>query len=673
MQSAYRFAEQAHRGQTRRSGEAYISHPLAVARILAGLKVDVYCLCAALLHDVIEDCDVDNVELTRTFGPLVGQLVNGLSKLQPVENASPAERRTQSLRKLLTAIIRDKRVVLIKLADRLHNVYTLRHMSRPTQIRVARETLDIYAQLARRLGMYNFYRDLADESFATLHPLRHSVIQRQIERQSEQSKQVEERLRDQLGRAFANANIAIEFQQLPFSLYSYYSHWRNGDQRLEALTGGARMMLLADNEEDCYRALWQAHRLFTPRQRDLRDFIAVPKSNGYRSLHTQVSVGGKWSLLVIRDRSMDRIASVGAISSLKTHSADFKGELRRLVEEDPSANFADSVRDDLRVRRVLAFTPDGKRVELPSGATALDFAFALDRQMGLKAVGCELDGQKAPLTTVIQGGNRVQIECGTKISVQPEWLHSATTRLARQEIRRVLARQHSQDARQIGQRMLVDCLERLGQTLQQVQSRLDFADRLNEAGVDSLDGLLLQIGTGKRLAAPLAAILAGSSEGKSELKQSSTISGAEGLPVQFASCCYPLPGDSIVGTIRPGKGFSVHRHSCRWMREKARPGSPPMALEWADQPQGPFTAVLRLDTDYRHGVLANITRTISQQGIDILNLQTNPKDKSIHIELTVSDCQQMQKLLRRLRTTVGVHQVKRSDNTQQPSAADFPI
>ena len=664
LHSAWRFAEKAHGTQMRRSGDPYITHPLTVATMLAGLKQDVYCLVAAILHDVIEDCGVTKDDLRQQFGPLVSTLVAGLSKLSPKRSLSADERRNLSLRNLLQAMSKDKRVVLIKLADRLHNIKTLEHMERSKQRRIARETIDIYAQIARRLGLYGLYCELADSSLKILYPWRYRTLLARVRANAELAQSTGGQMTAQIAQECEEAAIPVEFNPLAHSLYSYYSRWRTRQQSVATMSRGARLLLITDSEENCYRLLWRLHRRYKPRPGHFADFIALPKNNNYRSLHTQVGAGGNWALVVIRTAAMHQAAHLGALLNTGGKEKDsyerLAGDLQRLVKLQPAAELEQGVRDDLRVQRISVRTPGGQQLELPQGATALDCAFALDREKALSACGCWLDNSRMPLSTVLYNGVLVEIETSDSTEVQQDWLLAATTPEARAEVQSALTGRLRNSSRHLGRQMLDSALHLLGGDLDDLQGQTDFTERLKGAGWQSLDSLLEQIGTGERLAAPVASVLLGVDTG-SGTENTTVIVGAEGLPLAFAACCNPLPGDSIRGEIRRGQGFVVHRRRCQRMQRLSGTDMAPQPLEWSADPQGLYDAALRLEIEDRVGVLAAVTAHVSDRGLNISKVGTRQLHGgySIYLNLSVPDRATLMRLLRSLRTMPGIRSATR--------------
>lgn len=656
---AWLYAAKAHSGQLRQSGEAYITHPLGVAMILAELKMDAYGLCAALLHDVIEDCDVSRSDLEREFGPLVARLVAALSKLSRQPGDDVAEVRSRSMRNLLTAMASDRRVIIIKLADRLHNIRTLKYLSPDRRRRIARETLDVYAPMARRAGLYLFYRDLADGSFAALYPLREAVVRRAIAQWYEANRELGEQMKEQLAQTFHESGVRVQIRPLQLSCFSTYRRLLEGEQALSEILGGPRFLLITENRSDCYLTLGMVHAAFTPRQGRVQDFISLTKSNNYQSLHTEVNCGGKWCLFAIQSLEMERQSRLGILAD-RPDSAQYRrlsSNLRALSSSYRPSVFLRNVRDDLRSPNIVAYSESGEPIYLPQGATVLDFAFAQDQRQGHRTVGCQLDGRSVPLGTELHNGARIAIALGDEMATEPAWLNWATTRPAREEIRQTLNNLDVERARSLGRQQVSAELEANNSTLEEICARPDFPDQLQLLGVDSLEQLLQQVGTGERLATVLADRLCNGAVVEADSEAESSVVGLGGVAVTYGICCYPLPGDTIRGAMKPGHGMVVHRRNCRKIREDGAHQS--VLLDWVQQPTDRFLSALRLQLVDQLAALSKVTAAVAEQGISIRDIQSSSGEKSCYLELQLESRDQLWRLLRRLRALSVVHKAER--------------
>ncbi|MGI9344940.1 MAG: HD domain-containing protein [Gammaproteobacteria bacterium] len=649
---AYRFAKRAHRGQFRKSGEHYIYHPLAVAHTLANLRLDIDCLCAALLHDVIEDCAVTTEELQKKFGILVATLVESVSKLEPAKGVHPHEQQRNNLRRLLHAMSNDKRVVLIKLADRLHNISTLTYLSRSAQSRIGRETLQIYAPLARRLGLYDFYRLLADQSFKALFPFRFAIVQKRMQQKAALAKTLQQQTCQKLQDAFAEGGLAIEIQELPLSLYSQYLHWKKGDRALRQASKSARLLLIAEDEQSCYQALWKVHKTFKPKPRTLDDFIAQPKSNSYSSLHTQVNTDGIWSLIIIRSRHMHQICERGCLSDLipDERYRNLTGSLRHIAQS-MTGSIAANIEKDFSTPQLTVYAAEGA-IDLPLGATAIDAAFALNPAKAEYTSGCLIDGLEAPLSTRLDNGNSIKFTRNTKRSNWRSFSY-ATSAYARIEIQRIEATRQPEEALQIGRQKLETELARLSSSLEQIQEQKKFAHKLSLMGAKELPELLQAIGYGRLLAAPLAALF--NQTDLPEISTAHAIKGAEACPLRFAECCYPVPGDAINGILVPPADFVVHRGNCDNIN-----GAESTVLEWNEAPDLLFTTCIRIQTEDIQNTLSAINKTLWPKHTTLLKNRISPETSSIYLLVAVRNLEAVQTMIRLLRLKPSVQRAYRS-------------
>jgi guanosine-3',5'-bis(diphosphate) 3'-pyrophosphohydrolase len=682
VRRAYLVGAQAHAGQTRKSGEPYITHPIAVAHILAELGLDAETIIAAILHDTLEDTGLGREELESAFGLVVAELVDGVTKLDKMQFGTRQEADAESFRKMLLAMARDLRVILIKLADRLHNMRTLGAKDSESRRRIARETLEIYAPIAQRLGMNKFKAELQDLGFRALYPDRHRVI--------------EERIRAALGNrreAMAKIEMALEArlaaEHIPGravsrikSAWSIYSKMRNEHKTFAQLMDVYGFRLVTDTAIHCYQALGAVHGLYKPFDSRFKDFIAIPKANGYQSLHT-VLLGpfGAPIEIQIRTAEMESVAERGVAAhwAYKTDSGPANSAQARAREwlsalADSQANtpsaaeFLENVKIDLFPDEVYLFTPRGEIFSLPRNATALDFAYAVHTDVGDHAVAARVDKKLVPLRTRLNSGQQVEIITAPSAVPNPAWLEAVVSGKARTAIRQYLKHLQHEDAVDFGHRMLDRALDARGTSLDAVPART-LEKFLEEAKVKRLEELLSDIALGNRMPDQVAAQLMGmlgASNGKPLAAQHAAekirISGAERGVLSFGNCCHPLPGDEIIGFLSSGKGIVVHRVECPNVVEFRKSPERCVAIEWDRDVQGDYRAELRIEVLNRPGVLATVAAAIAAADSNIENVEYIERDSTaatLLFTIEVRDRKHLADVMRRVRRTGVVSGVYR--------------
>ncbi len=682
LQQAFVFADVAHADQFRLSGEPYICHPLEVALILAQeMRMDAPGIIAAILHDVIEDTPITKVQLEELFGNEVAELVDGVTKLTQLDTKSKQEVQAESLRKMILAMARDLRVILVKLADRLHNMRTLGPMPPPRRRLFARETLDIYAPLANRLGMHRMRLELEDLSMQAMYPLRHRVIEQAVKRTRGNRKEVIVTIEQAIRQRLNEAGLAGEVCGREKHIYSIYKKMRAKGLSFNQVYDVYAVRIVTDTVEECYRVLGLMHGLFKPIPGRFKDYIALPKDNGYQSLHTVLV--GPYGLAVevqIRTRDMHRIAESGiAAHWLYKKEIDDRAKARAYAwikeflehqqGEGGSLEFLENLKVDLFPSEIYVFTPQGDIVKLPQGATALDFAYAVHTELGNTCVAARVNGHLSPLHTVLSNGQTVEAVTNDWNRPSPSWLSYVVTAKARSAIRTYLRNLKTREAVQLGQRMLSAELRKLELVLEQIPNNRLVA-KLQAMGCADMDALLEQIGLGNRHAMLVARQLAAVGESVDVSLDDGNksgspliIRGTEGMVISLARCCRPIPGDEIVGFFNPGKGLVVHRGSCHNALGFQKKQITWVPAEWDSEVEGEYAVdfwVVLLD---RRGTLAKVATTIAEGGANIENFQITQQDSHTStdlITLTVRDRIHLARIIRRLRKLPEVLRIQRA-------------
>src|SRR5262245_10890525 len=679
LESAYHFSEQAHEGQFRQSGEPYISHPLAVANILAQWHLDSQALTAALLHDVMEDTSVTKTEISRNFGKSVADLVDGVSKLDRIEFETHAEAQAENYRKMLLAMARDVRVILIKLADRLHNMRTLDAVGGDKQRRIARETLEIYAPIANRLGLNNIYHELEDLSYKHLFPDRYRVLAKAVKAARGNRREVVSRVLETLRRKLKSAGIDAQVHGREKHLYSIYRKMREKHLTFAQVQDVFAFRVIVNDVAGCYTTLGSLHALYKPIPGKFEDYIAMPKANGYQSLHTTLfGPFGSPIEIQIRTHEMHRIAEAGVAShwlykSSDTSLSDLQKKthqwLQSLLEmqsqSGDSAEFLEHLKVDLFPDEVYVFTPKGKILSLPRGATAVDFAYAVHTDIGNRCVAVKINQELVPLRTELKNGDRVEIITAAHAKPNPLWLNFVATGKARSRIRHFLKTMHFQESARLGERLLNQALSALGSALAEIKEA-QWDKFLRDIGVRSRQEIVADIGLGKRLAAVVARRLLSLGEpGPNETPPpgSVVIRGSEGMAVQFAYCCKPIPGDPIIGIISKGQGMVIHTHDCPAIAKARHDPERVLDVAWDPETRKPFEVSIKLVVANQRGVLAKVAAEIAEAGSNIQNVAVDPEDGSEYTNmlftLQVSNRLHLAQIVRSLRRIPEVTRLSR--------------
>jgi GTP pyrophosphokinase len=677
IRAAYEFSAKAHEGQQRRSGDPYITHPVAVAEILAGLHLDAASIKAALLHDVIEDTPNTLAEIEERFGADVARLVDGVSKIDHLRFDSAAEAQAESFRKMLLAMAKDLRVILVKLADRTHNMRTIESLPPAKQRRIARETLDIYAPIANRLGVYSLKVELEELGFKTFYPFRHKILQRALRRARGNQRQLLRKIEGRLTKALADAGIPARAVAREKHLYSIYLKMQRKHLHLSEIVDVYGVRIVVQDVDSCYRVLGLAHQLFKPMPGRFKDFISIPRVNGYQSLHTTLFGPNGVPLEVqIRTEVMDKVAERGVAAHWQYKAADkqtystqerAREWLSGLMEMERAANseeFLETVKADLFPDKVYVFTPKGAILRLPRGATAVDFAYAVHTDVGNRCVAAKIDRRLVPLKTLLHNGETVEIVTARGARPNPNWVNFVTTAKARNAIRNYLKNLKRDEAQELGRRLLNQELMPYSLSLRKLpRAQLDALRR--ELGVKDDETLFEQVGLGERLAPVVAGMLAQRSdelESAADKRKPLEIAGTEGMVVNYAHCCYPIPGDEIVGFMSSGRGIVIHRGTCRNLAEYRKQPSKWIPVNWTRGVKAEFDSEIQVRTLDRVGLLAEVAGRISatHTNIEHVRVDTEGDSSTLAFRMKVRDRRQLAQVVRSIRTIPGVVRVTRS-------------
>ena len=678
VDEAYRFSDAAHRGQIRKSGEPYISHPLAVAGIIADWQLDAQAVIAALLHDVMEDTEVSKDEISQRFGRPVADLVDGVSKLDRIEFKSQQDAQAENFRKMLLAMARDVRVMLIKLADRLHNMRTLDAVSPQQRRRVARETLEIYAPIANRLGLDGLYREMQELAFRHLYPRRYKVIDKAVRSARGNRRQGMGRILEAIRERLAQAGVEATVTGREKHIYSIYKKMVEKQLSFSQVLDIYGVRVTVGDAPACYLSLGVLHGLYKPVPGKFKDYIAIPKINGYQSLHTTLI--GQYGIpleIQIRTQAMNRVAETGVASHwlYKSSDAEISESQQRTHKwlqsllgiqssSGDAVEFLEHIKVDLFPDEVYVFTPKGEIMAMPRGVTPVDFAYAVHTDIGNRCIAAKINHELVALRTELNNGDRVEIITAPNAAPNPAWLAYVRTAKARAQIRHYLKTMHAEESRALGERLLIQQLRAFGSKVTEVAS--DGWDKLvRESSAKSRNEVLADIGLGKRLAAIVARkLLALSGHAPAEGSQpgSIVIRGSEGMAVQFAKCCCPIPGDPILGFIQKGQGLVVHTHDCPTARRARGDPEKWIDVEWDPDTDRMFDVAIRVMVLDQRGVLAKIAAAIAGAGCNIANVSVD-SDHSMYatnfFTVQVSNRMHLARMMRAMRRVQEVVRIAR--------------
>ena len=679
---AYLFGAEAHRGQHRASGEPYIHHPLQVARILAEMHADAQTIVAAILHDVIEDTETAKAQIETEFGKEVAELVDGVSKLTHLSFESKAQAQAENFRKMMLAMARDIRVILVKLADRIHNMRTLSALSPDKRRQVARETLEIYVPIAIRVGLNSIRTELEDLGFQALYPMRYRVLAAQVKRARGHRKQVIRKIQTGIKRRLRQEALSAKVSGREKHLYSLYEKMRDKGLSFSEVLDVYAFRIIVDTADTCYRALGAIHNLHKPVPGKFKDYVALPKANGYQSLHTVLF--GPYAVPIevqIRTEAMDAVAEAGIAAhwvyksggagsnTAQKRAREWIKELLEMQKQaGDSIEFLEHVKIDLFPKEIYVYTPAGDIMELPRGASAVDLAYAVHTDVGNTCIAVKADGRYAPLRAPLTTGQTVEVVTAPWGRPSANWLDFVVTGKARAGIRNYLKNLRAGEAVEFGRRLLTQSLasESLGLddiAPEQVQMLLE------EFHLESMNALLEEIGLGKRLAPLVARRLAQTREGAGDApervadRQPVYIRGSEGMVVNFGKCCHPIPGDPIVGYVSAGRGLVIHIATCNNINDYAQRPENWVEVAWESELEGEFPVEIRVDTANQKGVLATVAAAIAERDANIENVSMDNRDgltASLNFVVNVTDRVHLANIIRRIREINEVTRIVRA-------------
>ena len=692
LRRAYDFAAEQHKTQTRLSGEPYLSHPVEVAHLLADMKLDVTSLCAALLHDVVEDTRMPLEKITEQFGPDVGRLVEGVTKISRLDLVAPEARQAENVRKMLLAMVNDVRVVMVKLADRLHNMRTLEYLDSERQQRIARETMDIYAPVANRLGMGLVRGELEDLAFRYLEPEAYFELQKKVASKQKVFDKFLQEVQDTIREKMIESGIPAEVQARIKRLYSVHLKIQKQQRMLDQIYDLLAVRVITDTVKNCYAALGVIHQIWRPVPGRFKDYIAMPRPNLYQSLHTAVIHAGQPFEVQIRTQEMHRIAEQGVAAHWKykdgrqVSSSDDQRIvwMRQLIEwvqemQEPS-EFLSTLRVDLYPEEVYTFTPKGRVVVLPRGATPVDFAYSIHTEVGHQCAGAKVNGELVPLRHVLANGDVVEIVTQKGHTPSRDWLSLVHTSRARTKIRQWIHLHEREQATEVGRRLLEKEARQAGLSLKRI-SEEDWRRAASDYGCARVDDLYAELGYGKWSARQVLAKAAGealpATTEEKPPKLAATVKhmlgmdeativvrGHDDLMVYRSKCCNPIPGDDIIGYVTRGRGIAVHSKICPNVENLLYEPERRIPVEWAGSTQATFSVRLRIITEDRPGMLAAITSVISDTGANIRTFESGGQDirARIEVSLDVRDRKQLEHILAGIKRIPGVFDIERVYN-----------
>ena len=670
IQAAFRYADDAHLGQFRKSGEPYITHPLAVATILAEWHLDAATICAGLMHDVLEDTGVAKIEMAEQFGIEVTEIVDGVSKLDKLRFSSNEIAQAESFRNMLLAMSRDVRVILVKLADRLHNLRTLGVMRPEKRRRIATETLEIYVPIAHRLGLNTVFRELQELSFFNQHPLRYEVLRKNLIASRGKRRAVLERILRETREALPKHHIVAQVQGRDKTIYGIYNRMRDTHASFSDVLDIYGFRVIVRTREECYLALCALHELYKPVHRRFKDFIAIPKANGYQSLHTTViGPSGTPIEYQIRTEQMHRIDEMGILSHWLYNDGLDTSELQKMVAawlqslleiqrtSADSSEFIENIKIDLFPDRVYVFTPKSKIISLPRGSCPVDFAYQIHTDIGNKTSGCRINGEEKPLTTELKNGDMVEILTADKAQPDPNWLNYVRSGRARAEIRQYLRTRDFKDSVALGETFLRKAAAEAGINFEMIPEEA-WKTVVTENETKNRTALFADVGQGKLFAAAVVTRLVNFMRAREKTAQSTaavSIRGTEGMAVQLATCCHPIPGDTIWGFMRKGHGLSVHRADCEHtVRGRKVDSERWMAADWKEDiaSDARFPVPVELEVTDERSALAGVAAELAKAGSAIVgvNMNDNGKtDNKLRLMIQVKDRVHLLHVLRMVR------------------------
>ena len=689
VRRAYFYAEQAHDGQYRRSGEPYVTHPLAVANILSDMHMDHQSLMAAMLHDVIEDTGISKAAVKGQFGDTVAEMVDGVSKLNKITFSSHAEAQAENFQKMALAMARDLRVILVKLADRLHNMRTLDVLSPEKRRRIAKETLDIYSPIANRLGMNSMRVEFEELGFAALYPMRADRIAAAVRAIRGNRKEIVKQVQSAIEACLEREGLPARVFGREKHLYSIYEKMRTKRKSFSEIMDVYAFRIVVDSVDTCYRVLGAVHNLFKPVPGRFKDYIAIPKANGYQSLHTTLfGMHGVPIEIQIRTEDMEAMANNGIAGHWLYKASDdtpsnahirarqwINGLLEMQKNAGNSLEFIENVKIDLFPDEIYVFTPKGRIMELPAGSTAVDFAYAVHTDVGNSCVACRISRRLAPLSEPLESGQTVEIITAPGAQPNPAWLSFVVTGKARSNIRHYLKNQRQSESIALGRRLLNKMLAGYGTQLEKMTGE-QVQTALAEFNVPDLDTLLSDIGLGNRMAHIVAQkMMPEAADGAEPVRTTSkdrnaplAIMGSEGVVMSYAKCCYPLPGDPIVGHISSGRGMVIHTENCNNIAEIRQNSEKILPVRWDPDVEGEFAVEIRVELENERGIIAKLATAITSKEANIERISTVERDARfsiVNLLLTVRNRIHLARVMKHVRLIKPVTRVARVKSKKQ--------
>lgn len=674
IKKAYEYGASAHQNQIRMSGEPYICHPLSVAQILASMRMDRQTISAALLHDVVEDTDITLKDIETIFDPEVASLVDSVSKIDQIKFGDKAEAQAETFRKMILAMVKDIRVILIKLSDRLHNMRTLEHLPDAKRKIKAKETLDIYAPIANRLGINKVKNELEDLCIRYLYPYRYKVIDKAIRKSKGGQKKFVKNISSKISIAMEDEKIDGDVIGREKELFSIYNKMKNKKRYLDEVVDVFGFRIVVSNVNDCYKLLGIVHNLYKPMPGRFKDYIAIPRINGYQSLHTTLfGPKGLPIEIQIRTKDMDRVAESGVAAHWKyktkekeasnsmAQTSEWLRKVGELQEDMSSTEFLENVKIDLFPDKIYVFTPQGDIIPLRRGSTVIDFAYAVHTDVGNRCIEAEINRELSPLKTILQNGQTVSVITKRGAKPNPDWINFAVTAKARSSIQHYLKNMRKSDAYEMGKKLLNSALDEIGTTLRKIGKKRQ-NEVLDQLGVKSLKMLYEQIGIGDRLAPLTARFLAQDFQKQVTSKQASLeIQGTEGMVMKYGVCCHPIPGDDVMGYMSSGRGVVIHRNNCRNLKTFRKHPTKWLSVSWTNRIDREFSSQIHVETDNKTGVLAEVASTIADSGSNIESVTVSGHE--VHSELiftlSVTDRIHLANIIRNIRKMKSVHRISR--------------
>ena len=687
VNKAFEFANEAHSGQFRTSGDPYVSHPIAVANILSSFHMDEDSLSAAMLHDVIEDCGVPKKVIEEQFNKNVANLVDGVSKLDQLNITSRTEVNAENFQKMILAMAKDIRVIVVKLADRLHNMRTIEYLDQEKKKRIAKETLEIYAPIAHRIGMNNVYRELEDRSFKVLYPTRYRELRTALKKNRGSQKRLLNKIKRTLEKKLVDQGIPSYVEGREKHIYSVYRKMKQNNRSFEEIMDVCAFKVIVDNADNCYKALGVVHNIFKPIEGRFKDYISIPKSNGYQSIHTVVIGRDVQPIEIqIKTEEMNEMAENGIASHWiykmgEGTETNPQQKARRWVADllemrdnfESSEEFIESVKTDIFPDEIYVFTPEGEIIQLGEGSTAIDFAYAVHTDIGHHCRACRINRKLAPLSVPLESGQTIEILRAKIPQTSPAWLNFAATSRARNKIRHYLSNLRTSEARKLGKKLLDQSLGHLNVKLKHLKKD-ELREALDALGVRSLNRLLEEIGLGKRVGnvvsqQMLSVLNKESNKGDSSIL-ALEITGTEGLVVNYATCCKPIPGDSVIGHFT-SNGLVVHQERCKNILSVREDPTQCFPVNWHQELDREFSTDIKILASDEPGLLATMASAITSSTTNIESINTQELDLG-HIEFTltlqVKGRDQLAALIRKLRTLKNILSIHRIHDQEMRQA-----